>query len=117
MLKQTLKFLKAISDTQRLRILALLNQSELCVCELREIVGFTMATISQHLSILKDAEIVVDRKEKKWVFYSINWEGLAKELKVLLKEILDLIQSDRIIIQDMEKLKKLDKTLRCYLAN
>jgi ArsR family transcriptional regulator len=117
MFKETLKFLKALADTQRLRILALLSHEELCVCELKEIIGFTMATVSQHLAILKDTNILIDRKEKKWIFYSINWEGLEEVLKEILKKVLETISNDKIILQDKEKLKNLDKLPRCSVPN
>lgn len=49
-----------------------LAESEKCVCELRELVGSDMSTVSKHLSLMKEAGVVVDRKVGQQVFYSLR---------------------------------------------
>lgn len=76
------KFFKALSDTTRLRILGLLTLREMCVCEVMVALDLTQPTASHHLRILENVGLVKDRKEGKWVFYSIAkpevLEGMRK---------------------------------------
>jgi len=66
------KLFKALSDRSRLRILQTLSSGEMSVSEITKAVGFSQPTVSRHLSILREAEVVVDRREGKQVFYSLN---------------------------------------------
>ncbi|WP_448548522.1 metalloregulator ArsR/SmtB family transcription factor [Thalassotalea fusca] len=64
---------KVLSDDTRLKILCLLVQEqELCVCEFMSALNDSQPKISRHLALLKKQQIVVDRKHKQWVFYSIH---------------------------------------------
>lgn len=63
---------KAMSDKTRLKMLALLKEEELCVCEFVEIFEMTQPAISQHLRKLKNAKLVKERREGQWVFYSLD---------------------------------------------
>ncbi len=65
------KFFKALADETRLRILKLLEVREMCVCEVMVALNLTQPTASHHLGLLEGAGLVRDRKEGKWVFYSI----------------------------------------------
>jgi DNA-binding transcriptional ArsR family regulator len=66
------KVFKALSDPIRLRILGLLSSREMCVCEVMVALGLTQPTASHHLRILENVALVKDRKEGKWVFYSLK---------------------------------------------
>jgi ArsR family transcriptional regulator len=68
---------QALSDVKRLRILALLRAGERCVCELMESVGVPQPLLSFHLRILREAGLVTDRREGRWVHYAIAPEALA----------------------------------------
>jgi DNA-binding transcriptional ArsR family regulator len=63
--------MKAAGDPVRARILKLVQQREMCVCELIEILGLSQSTVSGHLTILKNAGLVEDRKEGRWAYYSL----------------------------------------------
>ena len=63
---------KAMAHPTRLFIVDELSRRERCVCELRDMVGSDMSTVSKHLSILKNAGIVVDEKRGSQVFYSLR---------------------------------------------
>ena len=65
------RLFKALADETRLRILKLLEIREMCVCEVMVALGLTQPTASHHLGILENAGLAKDRKEGKWVFYSI----------------------------------------------
>ena len=66
------KIIKAMSHPTRLFIVDELSRSERCVCELTEMVGDDMSTVSKHLSVLKNAGIVWDEKRGTQVFYSLR---------------------------------------------
>lgn len=80
------KVFKAFCDPNRLTILSLLQSGEKCACKLVEELHIGQPTLSHHMKILCEAEIVVGRKDGKWTYYSFNSEGIGKALK-LLKEI------------------------------
>jgi len=65
------RLFKALADVTRLRILRLLEVREMCVCEVMVALDLTQPTASHHLGLLENAGLVKDRKEGKWVFYSV----------------------------------------------
>lgn len=82
-LQDVLNFYKALSDETRLKILKMLEKSELCVCDIVYALNTVQPKISFHLSILKQAGIIVDRKEGKWSCYSLKENDLFKRFIVL----------------------------------
>jgi DNA-binding transcriptional ArsR family regulator len=74
------KVFKALSDPIRLRILGLLSSREMCVCEVMVALDLTQPTASHHLRILENVALVKDRKDGKWVFYSLKDENDALKL-------------------------------------
>jgi ArsR family transcriptional regulator, arsenate/arsenite/antimonite-responsive transcriptional repressor len=66
-----LKTTKALADPGRLTILKLLEQRELCVCELQAALGLAQPTVSKHLKILEEAGLVGRRKEGLWVNFRL----------------------------------------------
>lgn len=77
------KVFKALADTIRLRILSLLSSREMCVCEVMVALDLTQPTASHHLRILENVGLVKDRKEGKWVFYSIPNPELIEGMRKL----------------------------------
>ena len=71
-IKKLLLTFKALSEESRLRILILLKLGELCVCDIAENLQMTQPNISFHLSMLKDAGLIDDRKQGRWTYYSLN---------------------------------------------
>ena len=80
---------KAFCDENRIRILKLLRSGEKCACKLLEEVDVTQPTLSHHMKILCDSEIVVSRKDGKWTHYSISDDGV-KRAKEYLEQITTL---------------------------
>jgi DNA-binding transcriptional ArsR family regulator len=72
------KIFKALGHPSRLFIVENLRDAEHCVCELSQMVGADMSTISRHLSILRQAGIVKDRKEGTTVYYSLACSCLSQ---------------------------------------
>jgi len=63
---------KALGDENRLKIISLLTEGEKCACVLLEKFQITQPTLSHHMKILSDCELVKSRKSGKWMFYEIN---------------------------------------------
>lgn len=77
----------AVSDETRLALIHMLRDGERCVCELQDALGAAQSRLSFHLRVLKDAGLLSDRKEGRWVYYSLNADGIAEleEAAVRLK--------------------------------
>lgn len=72
--------IKAMGHPSRLLMLQAMQAGEICVCELQRLVGSNMSTVSKHLSVLKSAGLVEDRKRGQQVFYSLRIPCLLKFL-------------------------------------
>jgi ArsR family transcriptional regulator, arsenate/arsenite/antimonite-responsive transcriptional repressor len=70
--KTFLKAMKALSDPNRVKIIKLLQQRMLCVCELQGALGISQPNVSKHLKILEEADLVQSSKEGLWVNYSLS---------------------------------------------
>ncbi len=79
------RVLKALGDENRLKIMDLLKDGELCAGDILENLHIGQSTLSHHMKILCDSEIVSSRKESRWVFYTINQEVLG----LLIDELKD----------------------------
>ena len=66
------RILKALAHASRLLMVDELSRGERCVCELRDLVGHDLSTVSKHLSVLKAAGIVEDEKRGKQVYYRLK---------------------------------------------
>lgn len=75
-LRAASRLFHALSDETRLEIVAMLTHGERCVCELMSALDAAQSRLSFHLKVLKDAGIVLDRPEGRWVHYSLNKETL-----------------------------------------
>ena len=80
---------KAFCDENRIKIINLLRSGEKCACKLLEEINVTQPTLSHHMKILCDAEIVVGRKEGKWTHYSLSKKGV-EQAKEYLNQITTL---------------------------
>lgn len=75
------KILKAMAHPTRLFIIDKLKEKEHCVCELTELIGADMSTVSKHLSVMKSAGILATRKEKNTIYYRIICDCVTKYLE------------------------------------
>lgn len=71
-MENTLNMAKALADGNRMRVIvALMENNELCVCQITEMLRLATATVSRHMSVLQNARLVESRKEGRWVFYRL----------------------------------------------
>lgn len=73
-----LDIIKALGQENRLRILNLLNQQKLCVCELQNIMDENQSNISRHLNVLKQADVISSEKDALWIYYYLNQKTLKE---------------------------------------
>jgi len=106
-MKDLLDILKAFSDETRLRIIKLLEASELCVCDIVAAFDTVQSKVSFHLGVLKRAGLVKDRKQGKWMHYRIDNSDLFK--RFLVFSVLERIPEETIK-QDKERLEQFLKT-------
>ena len=96
--------LKAVADPTRVRILKMLEPGELCVCQIIAVLALTPSTVSRHLSLLKSAGLVNDRKEKKWVHYSLERASDDPYVAGILEKLSAWLADDRTILADRGRL-------------
>ena len=115
MKRDTVNVFKALSDPNRIRIIKMLESRELCVCEVREVLDLSTSTVSKHLSILRDADLIQDSKDGKWVNYRLN----ANSESGFVRSQLDLVRrsfaDDEQVVSDRKKLLKVDRNIICSM--
>ncbi|HAR46469.1 MAG: hypothetical protein A2X56_11145 [Nitrospirae bacterium GWC2_57_13] len=74
---------KALSDETRHRILKLLEQGELCVCDITAALDMVQPKVSFHLNVLKEAGLIRDRKEGRWVHYRLDESEMLRRMLLL----------------------------------
>lgn len=99
-------FSKALADQTRLRILNLLVQNpELCVCELTDALALAQPKISRHLAILREAGLLQDRKLGLWVHYRLH-DQLQPWAKLILLQLQQASQAELLYQDDAQRLQQ-----------
>lgn len=98
-LKQLVQVSKAIGHPARLRILSMLKGRTLCVCQMTSVLRLAYPTVSGHLSELKRAGLLLEDKQGKWVFYSLD---AASPFAQMVDDMLVLVTRDEGIAYDRE---------------
>ena len=102
-MKAMIDVLKSLTDETRLRILKLLENGELCVCEIVAAVNIVQPQVSFHLRTLKRVGLVKDTKHGKWTHYRLGDSDIFK--RFLLMGVLERIESDKVL-KDRSRLEK-----------
>lgn len=100
-MNQLVNIYRILSDETRLRIIILLAQKELCVCELSHILEVSQPTVSKNLSKLRDMNLVTTERKEKFIFYKLKTENAILERTV--KGILDNLDDYPQLIIDKNK--------------
>ena len=98
--------LKALADENRIRILNLLRNNELCVCDIENVLGIKQSNASRHLNRLKIAGIIVSEKKSPWVYYRLKDEIFVK-FPFLSLIINDEVRKASICKEDLELMEKI----------
>ena len=87
----------------------MLEVRALCVSEVQEILGLSMSTVSQHLSVLRNAEVIVDAKHGKWMSYRLNDTSEVHLVRAQLDVMRDSFKDDAHVRADRKKLPTVDR--------
>ena len=109
---QAIQFFKALSDATRLKIIMLIQlEDELCVCELMAALEDNQPKISRHLAQLKRQGLLLDRKQKQWVYYRLNPALKSWMLQVIIDACVD---SEQFLNENKTKLTSMtDRPTLC----
>ena len=105
--------MKSLSDKNRIRILKMLERKSLCVCEITAILDLAISTTSKHLSILKEANLIFEHKEGKYVNYHLNSATQSKYVKEMLPRIKTWLNHDETIRKDLQMVDRVNRIDLC----
>ena len=115
-MKEMEQVFKALADATRLRILNLLLHGELCVCDIQFVLESPQPNVSRHLTYLKNAGLVQDRREGPRIYYSLM-QGTTGIPKDIFPFLLRLFRQPRILKGDLRKLRKAVERGDCHARN
>jgi len=110
--QQTESFLaitRALSDHNRVRALLALRNRELCACQLIELLDLAPSTVSKHMAVLKQARLVEDRKDGRWMFYRLPDDGTSAAIRYAIDWAANSLAQTPEIRDDS---RRLDRILR-----
>lgn len=102
-MEQFMNITKAMADASRIRIILALTEGELCVCQISDMLNLAPSTVSKHISILRQAGFVKQRKDGRWIYYKISCNN-AKS-KSAIEWIKKSLKNDNQIKTDKKTLK------------
>ena len=105
-MKDFLNITKALADENRLRMLMALQGGELCVCQIAELTGLALSTVSKHLSMLYQAGLLNARKEGRWMYYSLPGKGAPTAAREAVAWVRRSLEENERIAEDAKQLKK-----------
>jgi len=103
--KDAVQTFKALSEPTRLRIMLLLMRRDLCVCELMFILKMEQSRLSHQLRILRDASLVVDVREGRWIIYRVTAAGRETLEALLEKTLKGESEKSSEILRDVRQLE------------
>jgi DNA-binding transcriptional ArsR family regulator len=115
LVKSAVKVFKALADPSRVRIVKMLQEKPLCVCEITSILGLATSTVSKHLSLLRDAGLITDAKDSKWVNYKIADRSANPAVRDALALVRAMLENDDTVKTDRRKAAAADRNRICGL--
>ena len=111
----TVQIFKALSDSNRLLIVGILQQRDLCVCEIRSVLELSNSIVSEHLSGLKRNRTGPCRKDSKWVNYRLNDNQGKSAVTTVLKMVEESFPKETALKRNRVKEKSVDREKICHL--
>jgi len=103
-MKDFIRVMKALSDPNRVRVVKMLQEKEMCVCEIQEALGLAQPTVSKHMKQLEEAGLVTSRKNGLWVNYNLAGDESNPYAVEMLKQIDNWLRDDAEIRKMLHRL-------------
>jgi ArsR family transcriptional regulator len=113
-MRELVTVLKALADPMRIRVLKLLEEKKMCVCELTVVLGIQQSSVSHHLRILRDAGLVDDLRNGPWIDYQLAQSVYNEFAPTLLKIAKTWLNEEPIVRQDVKAAKRVDRKQVCH---
>jgi ArsR family transcriptional regulator len=107
------KTFQSLADTNRIRIIKMLEIRPMCVCEITEILQLANSTVSKHLSILRDSGFIVDEKDGRWVNYRLVDARDDPYVTKLLPLLASWLPDNEVIQKDQARVNEVDRNEIC----
>jgi ArsR family transcriptional regulator, arsenate/arsenite/antimonite-responsive transcriptional repressor len=108
-MREKIEIFKVLSEPNRVRILMMLLQKPMCVCEITSVLNISTATVSNHLSFLRKSGFIEDEKEGKWINYKIAEDIQDPIIQNVIGSLPDWFADENEIRKDHEKVKNADR--------
>ena len=112
-MKGFIRVMKALSDPNRIAIIKMLQHKDMCVCEIQAALKIAQPTVSRHLKVLEDADIVASRKDGMWVDYQLTDGSGSPYVASLLGSLRHWLEDDPRITELIERLPSIRREDVC----
>ena len=112
-MREFIKVMKALSDPNRVKIIKMLQQKLMCVCEIREALGISQSSVSKHLKILEEAGLVDFQKDGLWVNYYLTDGKKSPFASSLMGNLRHWLEEEPEITTLIEKLPHINREEVC----
>ncbi len=112
-MKSALRTLRALGDPNRMRIMKMLQSREMCVCELAEALGISQPSVSRHMRILAEADLVLSHREGVWIHYLWNPSPSDRYAASMLQALTNWLEEDPHIRALLDKAAKIKREEIC----
>ena len=105
--------MKALSDPNRVRIIKILQNKVLCVCELQELLSIPQPAVSKHMKVLEKAGLVKGAKDGLWVYYSVDYGSEKPYAAALLGNLRHWLSNDAQVTEMEKRLPDIQRQTSC----
>ncbi len=111
-----IQVMKALSDTSRVRIVKLLQNKDLCVCELQQLLSIPQPAVSKHMKVLEKAGLVRSTKEGLWVNYALDYGSSNPYAAAILGNFRHWLCDDPLLRKMEKRLPDVKRQTSCKKA-
>ncbi len=112
-MRKFIRVMKALSDPNRVKIIKMLCEKELCVCEITAVLGLAQSTVSKHLKILEEAGLVCYRKEGSWINYQLSEGDDSRYAHAMLEHLNEWLADDAQVRDILTRMQNVDRAQIC----
>ena len=121
-MREFIQVTQALADPARVRALLALRDGELCLCQIIELLGLAPSTVSRHLNLLYQAQLVQRRKQGRWMYFTLAGKTATPPVQQAIAWAAAALAADPLIKQDARRIKTLCRQdlvelCACYRPN